>query len=506
MTGASLERLTDMDMYTFIEEGIRGGVSVASQRYAKANIPGTAEHDASIPNEYLIYLDENNLYGWAMKERLPYKDFKWMDGERRDSVFGPKFEKIQDLADESERGYILKVDLKYPPAMHVKHQDYPMAPERMRCQPDMLSTWQREEIAQQLGVDNDETLASRMGKTAEKLIPNVHDKCEYVLHYRTLKFYLAQGLEITKIHQAVEFEQSNWLAPYIDFNTARRAVARNNFEKDFFKLMNNAVYGKTLENVRNRRKIDLVTDVRRLRKLAAQPTFKNFTIFHENLVAIERYPARVKLDKPIYTGLTVLDLSKLLMYQWHYEKMPLLFPADDQSYTLLYTDTDSLIYSVKTDDIYSDFRKQLDLFDFSSYEPSHPCYQDNPYIQTNKKRIGVMKDELDGLRMAEFVALRSKVYSYTLVNEDQAAGEAKKLITRKSKGVSRVATRAMEHSDYVNCLFDEKKLYASMTAIRSKKHQIFTLQQTKLALNYFDDKRHIYEDRVRTLPYGHKDI
>ena len=185
----------------------------------------------------------------------------------------------------------------------------------------------------------------------EKLIPNLRDKKDYVLHYRDIQFYLSLGLKLTKIHRALEFSQSNWLQPYIDFNTQKRAKAKNAFEKDFFKLANNAVFGKTMENKRKRCNIQLVTDPEKMLRLAARPTYVSHKIFHENLVAVHYKQTKLLMDKPLYVGMSILELSKLLMYDFHYNY---ILPKHPDA-KLLFTDTDSLCYHIRTEDIYSDF-------------------------------------------------------------------------------------------------------------------------------------------------------
>ena len=217
MTGVKLELLSDIDMLLMVEKGIRGGVSMISDRYGKANNKYMGDKfNPSEPSKYLMYLDANNLYGAAMSMKLPTHGFKWMN----------KYE----LNNWENYSCILEVDLEYPKELHDLHNDYPLAPEQIEV------------------------------NKVEKLIPNLRDKEKYVLHYKNLKQYLDLGLELTRIHRGIKFEESEWLKPYIDMNTKLRTKANNNFEKDFFKLMNNSVFGKTMENIRKRVNIKLVND------------------------------------------------------------------------------------------------------------------------------------------------------------------------------------------------------------------------------------------------------
>ena len=242
----------------------------------------------------------------------------------------------------------------------------------------------------------------------EKIIPNLYNKEKYVLHYRNLQLYLKLGMKLKKIHRALEFSQSNWLEKYIAFNTKKRAEADNPFDKDFFKLMNNSVFGKTMENLRKRCNIKLVTDPQEMERLAAKPTYVSHKIFHENLVAVHSKLTKLKLDKPFYVGMTILDLSKTLMYDFHYNYIQKKYPDAK----LLFTDTDSLTYHIKTEDIYRDFLADRELFDNSDYPPNSEFY-----FSENKKVIGKFKDETAGLPIRDFIGLKSKMYSVSLDNE-----------------------------------------------------------------------------------------
>ena len=237
MTGIELELLTDVNMLLMNEKGIRGGVSMASKRLAIANNKYMKEkYNSSKPPKFLQYLDANNLYGAAMSMKLPTKGFKWMND--------------RELTVWRKIPCILEVDLEYPKTLYDLHNGYPLAPERIMCE-----------------------------NNVEKLIPNLRDKKNYVIHYKNLEQYLDLGLKLTRIHRGIKFEESAWLKSYIDMNTKYRSLASNDFEKDFFKLMNNSVFGKTMENIRNRRDIKLVNNIESAKKYVAKPNFKHLNIF-----------------------------------------------------------------------------------------------------------------------------------------------------------------------------------------------------------------------------------
>ena len=236
---------------------------------------------------------------------------------------------------------------------------------------------------------------------AEKLISNLGSKTNYVLHYRNLQLYLSWGTKLTKIHRVLRFKQSDWMKKYIDFNTEKRTNAANSFEKDFFKLMINSVYGKTMENLRKRINVRLVNNEKDFLKYTSRPTHITHKIFGKNYAAIHEIKPVLTLNKPIYVGFTVLELSKWLMYDFHYSFIKKHFDAE-----LLFTDTDSLTYEIKSKDVYEEFFKHKHLFDFSNYPKDLKFFD-----ETNKKVISKMKDESEGKITDEFVGLKSKMYS-----------------------------------------------------------------------------------------------
>ena len=448
-----LELLTDPDMYLMVENGIRGGISTIMKRYAKANNPYVNHFDPEKQNIYIQYLDANNLYGWAMSQPLPVDGFKWM----KESEL-PNWNRLCD-----GEGCILEVDLEYPEDLHDTHNEYPLAPERLRV------------------------------NKVDKLIPNLDNKEKYVLHHRNLKQYLDLGLKLTKIHRGVKFNERAWLKDYIQLNTDLRTNGTTEFEKDFFKLMNNSVFGKTMENIRNRIDVRLVTEEKELEKLVKKPNFDRTNIFTKDLVAVHMKKTTIRLHKPIYLGMSILDLSKTLMYDFHYNYIK---PKYGNNASLLFTDTDSLCYEIKTKDFYVDISNDVrEKFDTSNFDKNHPSGIE---AGVNRKVIGMMKDEAGGKIITEFVGLRSKLYAYKM-----DCGKEEK----KCKGVKKgVVKKEITLEDYKNCLFTKEDQERTMNAIRSRKHNIHTESITKIALSANDDKRIILEDGINTLAIGHYKI
>lgn len=366
-------------------QGTRGGISCISHKYAKANNPLVGEtYDPSLPNSYIAFLDMNNLYGTAMVEPMPQGDFKWLPDDEA-ATFD-----LASVPDDAAEGYILECDLEYPDELHDVHNLYPLAPESAVIDYNKLSPYTKS-LAQKLGI------SSTAGK-CRKLVTTLEPKRRYTVHYRNLKLYVRLGMVVSKIHRVISLKQSRWLKPYIDFNTEMRKNAKNAFEKDFFKLMNNTVFGKTMENVRKHMSLKLVTDRARLKRMTCKPTFKEFKIISEDLVPVVRTKSKVFLSKPTYVGFTILDISKVFMYEFHYDYMMKKYGPDRAK--LLLTDTDSLVYLVQTSDLYRDMMDNLALYDTSDYPKDHAAYS-----VVNAKRLGCMKDEYNSKPIAEFAGM-----------------------------------------------------------------------------------------------------
>ena len=239
-----LELLTDYDMLLMVEEGIRGGICHSIHRHAKANNKYMENYDKNEESSYIQYLDANNLYGWAMSQKLPVNNFKWVEDT---SKINEEF--IKNCNENNKKRYILEVDVKYPKKLHYSHSDLPFLPKRMK-------------------IDK-----------CKKLVCNLHNKKIYVVDIKSLK--------LKKIYRIIEFNQKAWVKPYIDMNTELRKLAKDDFEKDLFKLMNNAVFGKAMENIRKHRDIKLVTTDKKRNKLVSEPNYHTMNYISEDLSIIE---------------------------------------------------------------------------------------------------------------------------------------------------------------------------------------------------------------------------
>ena len=459
MTGVNLELLNDVDMLLMFEKGIRGGISIISNRYGEGNNKYMKDYNETKPSKFSMYLDANNLYGWGMSQKLPISCFEWMTDKELENLFNNQIIQVWE-----KTPCILEVDLEYPEELHDLHNDYPLCPERVECDHGV-----------------------------KKLIPNLRDKYNYVIHYKNLMQCLSLGMKLKKIHRGIKFYESEWLKPYIDKNTNLRALAKNNFEKDFFKLMNNSVFGKTMENIRNRVNIKLVNTGEQFKKLTAKPNYESRKIFNENLVSVHMKNTSLTMNKPVYLGMCILDLSKTLMYDFHYNYIKTKY--GDRA-KLLFTDTDSFLYEIQTEDFYKDISGDVkDKFDTSNYPENHPSG-----IPTgiNNKVLGMFKDEEAGDNMKEFIGLRAKLYSYKMEE-----GTEKK----RCKGIKKaVVAKSIRHENYKTCLQTGKEQYRTQNILRSYEHDIYLEEINKIALSAADDKRYLLKDSFDTLAWGHYKI
>ena len=478
ITKQTLEIPSDRDMHMFFDQGLRGGISMVSHPYAKANHKGLDDYNPHQEDSYIMYFDAINLYGHSMREFLPTHGFEWMDVETKSLEEWNDF--ILNQNAEQDTGYIFLCDLSYPTHLHddPAHNNLPLAPTHFDIKADDLSNYQKS-LANSLNL--------KIG--GSKLCLTLHDKFDYVTHYQNLKFYIENGLILKKVHKVLRFHQSPWLRKYIDLNTSLRQSSDNKFEANFAKLMNNSFFGKTAEDTRKYKNIKIAMTAKRARKLISKPTFEQSKIYEENLVAFQLKQEVVKLSKPRYIGLCVLELSKIQIFRFNYNFMMKEYPRS----ILLFTDTDSLCYWIPSkSNIYEEIRPRKDIFDFSNYEKSHPNYD-----ITNKMKPGKFKDEMGGSFISEFCGLRSKMYSLRMLD-----GAEKKV----AKGVlSEIKNKQITHENYKTVLFNKQEMTHTGTKICQKDHQLYTADIKKTSLSPYNDKKYIIWNGVEytTLSFGH---
>ena len=328
-----------------------------------------------------------------MPKKLPVNGFKWLDSDKINEI---NEDFIKNYYENDSKVYIFAVDVKYSKRLHELHTDLPFLSKRMKV------------------------------NKCNKLVCNLFNKKKYVTHINSLKQALNHGLKLKRIHRFIEFNQKEWLKLYIDMNTELRKASRNDFEKDLFNLMNNSVFRKTMENIRKHRDIKLVTTDKKRSKLASEPNYYTINLISEDLSIIDMKKTKVKMNKPIYLGLSILEISKTLMYEFWYDYMK---PKYNDNVKFCYMDTDSFIINIKTNDFYEDIASDVEnRFDTSNYELNRPLPTGK-----NKKVIGLMKDELGGKIITEFVTLRPKTYSFLTDDgkEDKKAKGTKKCVIKR---------------------------------------------------------------------------
>ena len=325
---------------------------------------------------------------------------------------------------------------------------------------------------------------------SSKLICDWSDKKNYLVHYGMLKFYVRHGMIVDKIHDIISFKQSSWLEKYISFNTQKRNKAKNDFEKDFYKLLNNAFYGKTTENVGNRLKIKFFKkdDFREIIKQQSKLTFNGIHKSYEICYSYTVRQNEVLMDKPIYLGFTVLELRKLLMYETYYDKLQPYF--GQENIQLHYMDTDSFVLRVNTKDIIKVLKSLESIFHTSNLDKNHELISK----KKNKKVIGKFKIETPRkIWIDEFFCLRSKMYAF------KCGGDSK----NKLKGISKSQSKNIKFEEYKNCLDGkEYQRECNIYIIRSINHEVHLQEAKKSTLSNFYEKR-CYINNIKTEPWNY---
>ena len=300
LTNIKLDYIKDKELLLLLENNIRGGIS---------SVMGD-RHVQSDENKQILYIDANNLYGWAMSQYLPTGEFEILPLNPCNYNLDQLVEDLLQIPDDNEYGFFIECDLEYPVEIKEKTKNFPFCPYQTKADPDLLSGYMN-------------NVNQPNYKPTRKLMCDVTNKSKYMIHYRMFKFYLNQGMKVTKIHTIYKFKQSTWLGKYIDHNTQKRTVAKTNFEKDLYKLMNNAFFGKTMENLRDRTNLEFIdhSQIDQIIKRQSKLSFKGI-VDHYSTFSVYKYEKeKTVFDKPIYLGFTVLELSKLLMYEFYYNKL-----------------------------------------------------------------------------------------------------------------------------------------------------------------------------------------
>ena len=488
-TKSEFEIFDDVDKALFADKAITGGYSAAHIPHAIANNKLIEEsYDPEKKDSYIIYLDANNLYGCGLRDLLPYKGLKFLSSKDIEPFNNEEF--IKNLSDTAEEGYFIQCDIEYPKELHnnLAHISLPLLPEHLDIDESMLSDFQRKTA------DN---LDSKIG--GEKVVTSFFDKKDIILHYRNLKQCLKYGLKLKKVSAVMEFQQAYVFRTYVDLCTKLRKESNNAFEKAFYKMLINSLFGKTCENMRKRREVKLVATVKDFLKYTKKPFFERGVVYDdERFAGIEMKKESICLNKPRYVGAAVLNLSKIIMYDFHYDFMMKEFPECE----LLFTDTDSLCYHIRSSENIYDVLKRSKYMDFSNFSQSSDYYDDSMFLVPGK-----FKDECGGFPIKECIALRSKMYSVEILRVDDD-GVHEKDNKKVAKGITRAFQKNyINHNDYIACLESNVVKKCLQTNIRSHDHKLYTTNYIKNGLSAWNDKRIIYRDDISkkfyTLPLGH---
>lgn len=470
-TKNEIELITDIDQLLMVENNIRGGLSFINQRSAIND-----ENSIELEKE-LLYIDANNLYGWAMSQPLPVSNFNTPEVETLSHI------DWENIDINGDTGYILEVDLLYPEHLHELHSSFPLAPENWNITYDELSPYAKMCL---------KVLRNEEKYSAMKLITSLRDKKNYVIHFASLRLYLRLGLKLQKIHKVLSFKQAPILEPYIRYCTEKRKNSTSSFQGSIFKILSNSLFGKMLESVRGRLKCSFVRDEARCKRLLSDNNCFSFKVINEELVAVFKKEREVTIDKPYAMGFTVLERSKDFMAEFYYSE---LVPRFEKVVTLM-TDTDSLAVEIrkKPADIHLSSMEILhNKIDFSNYPKNHPLF--NPLY---KNQLGFFKDELEGQKMIKFVGLRSKTYALRVMSIRNNEYDEQK----KAKGITKGYKDAIPFEMYERCLYSMTQETVQQFQIRSHNHTLVTNRLSKVCFSSFDDKRYIKDCGIHSIPYG----
>lgn len=475
MTHSKLELLKDIEMYEWFETGIRGGMAFVNQHHSQRD-----------ENTSLLYLDVNNLYGWALSESLPCQDFRWITNQDQLNNIITNLPNM-DLANGNV-GYIFEIDTSIPNQLHDQLDQLPLFPEH-QVPPRQIFNNGKHNVA-----------------NVKKLICSHNNKSHYIIHGRLLQLFIELGAVIEKVHRAVKFTQKKIFEEYIQLNTNKRSATTDEFKRNYYKLRNNSLYGKTCENVRKHKNVKLCNTEEKLIICNSNPRMRKSMVIAENLVAVFLNKNEIKLEKPIYIGQAVLDLSKLVMYQLYYKKLNNYTQQwNNGKISILGGDTDSFFLQIDNIPLQPLLKQMKNdkLLDTSNYNTSDPLYS-----KEIASKIGCVKDECGGIPMDELIMLQPKCYSATV------AGNA----IKRAKGVQRIILKdEITHRQYkdiynqfARCFMEDNDededinppLVKRQRRIGSEQHQLYTYSFNKVVLACRDNKRQ-WIDQNHSIAFGH---
>jgi len=482
-----------------LSSNIRGGMSFASQRYAESIVHEVATNQDITTDQHsrfnvILDIDANNLYGTCQVFPLPFSDFMFISSDEIQSI---NWETVNLMGNI---GYFVEVSLHYPVEIREKTKSFPLCPENKTITFEMLSPYQKKVL---------KDVYNKSSYNEKKLTSTFFDREKVVLHALNLQLYLKLGLKIKKIHRVIKFEQKPFMKSWVDFCTEKRSQSTNDFTKNFWKLLVNSVYGKTIESLVNRKQVKIVKDPSVFTSLVTKSNYDRHIIINKDLVIVLMNPEAVKVDKPYYIGFSILEISKYIMYDFFYNVLRPYF--GDDGVDLLYSDTDSLAIKIKTSNLFTDLQNLKSNMDFSNLNPLHPLFSNENIAQLFK-----FKEEF-GLRpISRLCALKSKVYSFEIgchhnvgVDFSGLCLECKNKTfsgsnVNRLKGIQKRTARNIHFSNYLKCLTDFTAQREKTFQIISKKQKISTNMVSKISLSSFCDKRFILNCGIHSRPYSNE--
>lgn len=482
-----------------LSSNIRGGMSFASQRYTESVVYETMNSQHITKDQFarfnvILDIDANNLYGTCQVFPLPFADFLFISEEEINNI---NWETVNLLADT---GYFVEVSLHYPEEIREKTKSFPLCPENKIITYDMLSPYQKKVL---------KDVYNKSNYKEKKLTSTFFDREKVVLHALNLQLYLKLGMKIKEIFRVIKFKQRPFMKSWVDFCTEKRTQATNDFTKNFWKLLVNSVYGKTIESLNNRKQVKIVSNPSEFTKLVSRPNYDRHIVINKDLTIVLMNPEFVRVDKPYYIGFSILEISKYIMYDFFYNVLRPYF--GDEGVDLLYSDTDSLAINIKTSNLLFDLQNLESNMDFSNLCKDHPLFSDK-----NKAQLFKFKEEF-GLRpISRLCALKSKVYSFEVACQHTKGVGFHGLClecrnerftgvnTNRLKGIQKRTARNIHFSNYLKCLSDFNAQRVKTFQITSKKQKISTNMVTKISLSAFCDKRFILNCGIHSRPYSNK--
>ena len=481
-TGVELDYIPDQEMTLLFENSIRGGVSYVNTRHV----------DVEKEGGIIEYYDANNLYGKAQMEFLPMGNYRWLSEEELKQF--DDLEVLMKKPKDDPKGWALEVDLVYPEELRKSrmHQNMPLAPEHLQIFHCDLSEYSRECLNVTTGKKSNERYHS------SKLCGTFNDKNRYLVHYRNLQFYLRHGLKLTKIHRVIEFDQGDFSKQYIEFTAKKRATSTSDFKKRMAKLLANANFGKWLQNVRKYIEVKIVTKESAAAKYINSPRYISSRQLSPDLIGIFMKKKKVVLDRKYSIGFSILEISKLIMYEYFYETIVPRF--GEENVDILLSDTDSFVLHIRNHTRERAREMMADVMDYSNLAKT-----DSFYDSSRAKVPGYLKSETPTSEILECVAPKSKCYALRSVpvgsSSSEGEEEKKESVEKKCKGITKSRIKKMKIDSYRECIQKMSVIRTQVARLQSRDHNVQTILQNKISLSSFCDKRFLLHCGKHSLPY-----